>query len=179
MKSSVFWNVTPCSSVAVHRSFGGTYCLRLQGREITKQELNFVSHVSKSSKRTFRATAECRHHMPEPHSLWQGRAERASVTVSTRCVHSRTLLAASPPNQVNVEKCLVHFRSRIGSLPILYILISFYTRILPLFTYLLLYLLFMCILFLGYFLISKKYSRLMISRCCLYVCVSVYAPRRC
>jgi hypothetical protein len=32
-KSTIFWNITPCSPLSVNRSFGGTYRLHLQGRE--------------------------------------------------------------------------------------------------------------------------------------------------
>jgi hypothetical protein len=31
-KSTVFWNVMPCSLVDVYRRFEGTYCLQIQGR---------------------------------------------------------------------------------------------------------------------------------------------------
>jgi hypothetical protein len=33
MKSSVFWDITPCSPLQVNRSFGRTYRLNLQGRK--------------------------------------------------------------------------------------------------------------------------------------------------
>jgi hypothetical protein len=35
MKSSIFWDITPCSPFQVNRRFGGTYSLRLQGRRKT------------------------------------------------------------------------------------------------------------------------------------------------
>jgi hypothetical protein len=31
----IFWDVTPCSSVKVHRHYGGIYCLHLQGRNVS------------------------------------------------------------------------------------------------------------------------------------------------
>jgi hypothetical protein len=34
MRSSIFWDVTPRSTLKVNRRFGGTYLLRLQGRRI-------------------------------------------------------------------------------------------------------------------------------------------------
>jgi hypothetical protein len=34
MKSVVFWDMTPCSSLKVNRCFGGTYRLHLQSRRI-------------------------------------------------------------------------------------------------------------------------------------------------
>jgi hypothetical protein len=35
MKSTIFWDITPCSLLRVNRRFGGTYCLHLQGRRIS------------------------------------------------------------------------------------------------------------------------------------------------
>jgi hypothetical protein len=32
MKSTIFWDITPCSPLSVNRRFGGTYRLHLQGR---------------------------------------------------------------------------------------------------------------------------------------------------
>jgi hypothetical protein len=37
MKSTIFWDITPCSLLSVNRSFGGTYRLHLQSR---KNKLN-------------------------------------------------------------------------------------------------------------------------------------------
>jgi hypothetical protein len=31
MKSTIFWDITPCSLLSVNRRFGGTYSLHLQG----------------------------------------------------------------------------------------------------------------------------------------------------
>jgi hypothetical protein len=36
MKNSIFWDITPHSPVKVDRRFGGTYCLRLQGRRVSE-----------------------------------------------------------------------------------------------------------------------------------------------
>jgi hypothetical protein len=36
LKSSIFWDVTPCSPFKVNRRFGGTCRLHLQGREISQ-----------------------------------------------------------------------------------------------------------------------------------------------
>jgi hypothetical protein len=33
MKSTIFWDITPCSPLKVYRRFGGTYRLHLQGRK--------------------------------------------------------------------------------------------------------------------------------------------------
>jgi hypothetical protein len=35
MKSTIFWDITPCSLLSVNRRFGGTYRLHLQGRRNT------------------------------------------------------------------------------------------------------------------------------------------------
>jgi hypothetical protein len=34
MKSTIFWDITPCSALKVNRRLGGTYHLHLQGRRI-------------------------------------------------------------------------------------------------------------------------------------------------
>jgi hypothetical protein len=34
MKSSIFWDITPCSPLKVNRHFGGTYRLHRQGRSL-------------------------------------------------------------------------------------------------------------------------------------------------
>jgi hypothetical protein len=36
MKSSIFWDITPCSPMNFNRRFGGTYRLHLQGRRISR-----------------------------------------------------------------------------------------------------------------------------------------------
>jgi hypothetical protein len=35
MKSTIFWDITPCSPMNVNRRFGRTYRLHLQGRRIS------------------------------------------------------------------------------------------------------------------------------------------------
>jgi hypothetical protein len=35
MKSTIFWDITPCSPLEVNRRFGGTYRFHLQGRRIS------------------------------------------------------------------------------------------------------------------------------------------------
>jgi hypothetical protein len=35
-KSTIFWDITPCSPLEVNRLFGGTYRLHLQGRRISR-----------------------------------------------------------------------------------------------------------------------------------------------
>jgi hypothetical protein len=36
MKSSIVWDITPCSPLKVNRRFGGTCCLHLHGRRISQ-----------------------------------------------------------------------------------------------------------------------------------------------
>jgi hypothetical protein len=36
MKSTIFWDITPCSPLKFNRRFGGTYRLHLQGRRISQ-----------------------------------------------------------------------------------------------------------------------------------------------
>jgi hypothetical protein len=36
MKSTIFWDITPRSPLKFNRRFGGTYCLHLQGRRISR-----------------------------------------------------------------------------------------------------------------------------------------------
>jgi hypothetical protein len=36
MKSTIFWDITPCSLLKVNRRFGGTYRLYIQGRRISR-----------------------------------------------------------------------------------------------------------------------------------------------
>jgi hypothetical protein len=39
MKITIFWDVTLCRALKAHGSFGGTYCLPLQGRRENQQEV--------------------------------------------------------------------------------------------------------------------------------------------
>jgi hypothetical protein len=36
VKSSIFWDITPCSPLKVNRRFGGTYRLHIQGLRTSK-----------------------------------------------------------------------------------------------------------------------------------------------
>jgi hypothetical protein len=36
LKSTIFWDRTPCSPLKVNQQFGGTYHLHLQGREVSQ-----------------------------------------------------------------------------------------------------------------------------------------------
>jgi hypothetical protein len=63
MKSSVFWDITPCSPLKANRRFGGTCRLHLQGRRISRsrnqresrwqacpEDRNFHSHRCENLK---------------------------------------------------------------------------------------------------------------------------------
>jgi hypothetical protein len=41
MKSTIFWNVTPCSLIAYYRSVGGTHCLNIFGRRINEAAISY------------------------------------------------------------------------------------------------------------------------------------------
>jgi hypothetical protein len=50
LRSSVFWNIKPCSSVRVNRRLGGTYRLHFQGQETSKkQAIVRISNPGKES----------------------------------------------------------------------------------------------------------------------------------
>jgi hypothetical protein len=56
MKSSVFWDIMPCSSVKVNQRFGGTYRLHLQGQKVS-QARNKHEAGSKQSSLTLNMEA--------------------------------------------------------------------------------------------------------------------------
>jgi hypothetical protein len=37
MKSTIFWDITPCSLVGVYRRSVGTYCLHLEDRRVSQE----------------------------------------------------------------------------------------------------------------------------------------------
>jgi cephalosporin-C deacetylase-like acetyl esterase len=55
LKSTVFWNVTPCSVFAIYRRLGGTNCIRVQATMKTEENepMSFVPD-STSSHRNMR-----------------------------------------------------------------------------------------------------------------------------
>jgi hypothetical protein len=61
-KRSIFWDITLCSLLKVNRRFGGTHCLHLQGRQVSKQETSMkqAANVQKCGEvsRTSSATVE-------------------------------------------------------------------------------------------------------------------------
>jgi hypothetical protein len=42
LKSTIFWDITPCSPLKINRHFGGTYRLHLHGRSISRAR-NYVA----------------------------------------------------------------------------------------------------------------------------------------
>jgi hypothetical protein len=55
LKSTVFWDITPCSPFNVNRRFGGTYRLQLQGRRIGRARYQCESRwqAEQSANRNF------------------------------------------------------------------------------------------------------------------------------
>jgi hypothetical protein len=45
MKSTIFWDITPCSLLKVNRRFGATYRFHLQGRRISRARNQRESRV--------------------------------------------------------------------------------------------------------------------------------------
>jgi hypothetical protein len=56
MKSTIFWDITPCSSLKVNRRFGGTYCLlnksskKLAGKQVASRVVCIRYHGNVSTK---------------------------------------------------------------------------------------------------------------------------------
>jgi hypothetical protein len=44
MRSTSFWDVTPCNLVQVHGLFGGTYCILLQDRKISEAARSLLEY---------------------------------------------------------------------------------------------------------------------------------------
>jgi hypothetical protein len=85
-KSSVFWDITPCSPLSVNRRFGGSYRLHLQGRKIS-QARNRCQAGSKENSGLLKTEATCfsemsvdfkrttRRYIPEDRNLHNHRCE--------------------------------------------------------------------------------------------------------
>jgi hypothetical protein len=52
LKSTIFWDITPCSPLKVNRRFGGTYSLHLQGRRIRRARNQCESRWQADSSET-------------------------------------------------------------------------------------------------------------------------------
>jgi hypothetical protein len=53
MKTSVSWNLTPCSLLKVNRCFGGIFRLHLQGRRLSKERNQRESRWNAGPKLTY------------------------------------------------------------------------------------------------------------------------------
>jgi hypothetical protein len=65
LKSTIFWDMTPCSPYSCTRRFGGTYRLHLQGRRIVQQ----TSEQAGSSEMSSTTQWTTRRHIPEDGTL--------------------------------------------------------------------------------------------------------------
>jgi hypothetical protein len=59
LKSSIFWNITPCSPVKVNQRFGGPYSLDHQDREVNQAKHKHVAGSKHSSASRFLAWFTC------------------------------------------------------------------------------------------------------------------------
>jgi hypothetical protein len=49
MKSAIFWDLTPCSSVEVDWHFGGTHCFHLEGGRVSQQQAQKINKIECSN----------------------------------------------------------------------------------------------------------------------------------
>jgi hypothetical protein len=49
VRNTIFWDVTPCSSVGIYRHFGGMYCFYIQGRRVSQASNKHVAALAYSS----------------------------------------------------------------------------------------------------------------------------------
>jgi hypothetical protein len=64
MKSTIFWDITPCSSLSVNRRFGGTYRLHLQGQKIRRARNMHLHQATTTSTIQFISRLSCYHSTP-------------------------------------------------------------------------------------------------------------------
>jgi hypothetical protein len=99
MKSVIFWDVTPCSLVAVYRHLRGKFYLRLQGRIISQANrkkkagcvlLGFLSTLKMeavcSSETSTNFYHTIRHHIPEDSTLKSTNITILQEEISTQLV---------------------------------------------------------------------------------------------
>jgi hypothetical protein len=67
-KSTIFWDITPCSLLSVNRRFGGTYRLHLQGRRIGRAR-------NQRASRSVDTQWTTRRYIPEDNTLHNHRCE--------------------------------------------------------------------------------------------------------
>jgi hypothetical protein len=58
MKSSIFWDIKPCSPLKFNRRFGGTYRLHLQGQKISRARNQRESRLQNGTHRGRGGAAE-------------------------------------------------------------------------------------------------------------------------
>jgi hypothetical protein len=66
IKTTVFWDVTPCSLVD-HQCFGGTACLHLQ--DARRHSSNLKMEIASSSETMITSYQTAQHHIPEDSNL--------------------------------------------------------------------------------------------------------------
>jgi hypothetical protein len=84
VKSTFFWDITPCSPFKVNRLFGGTYRLHLQGREISRAR----------NQRESRRQAE--RYIPEDSTLHNHRCDKLRSYMCSRSSASRIISRIFP-----------------------------------------------------------------------------------
>jgi hypothetical protein len=60
MKSFIFWDTMMCSLLKGNRHFGGTYCLHLQGHNVSQAKNHHEAGSSKESKLMRKSTVSYR-----------------------------------------------------------------------------------------------------------------------
>jgi hypothetical protein len=98
VKSTIFWDITPCSPLKVNRHFGGTYRLLLQGRRISRarnqRESRWQAETSVDTQRT------TRRYIPEDSTLYNLRCENLKSYIGLLFSEVR-LLATRPISRLN------------------------------------------------------------------------------
>jgi hypothetical protein len=84
MKRFIFWDITPCSPLKVHRRFGGTCCIHFQGRIIsearTQRESRWQAFRGVISQKIEQFEKVRRYQSISEFSLNTGRIHRARLT---------------------------------------------------------------------------------------------------
>jgi hypothetical protein len=89
MKSTIFWDITPCSPLKVNRRFGGTYHLHLQGRRISRAR---NQRENKWQAEDFQLTTRCC--IPEDSTLRLNKFNKCT-RIFTLCLHFDNLFSDS------------------------------------------------------------------------------------
>jgi hypothetical protein len=84
MKSSVFWNITPCSQLKVNRGFGETCHLNLQGRRMSRARNELLSrHILRPWIWRQNITLECLFTFNGPHGVISQKTELFSCSINS------------------------------------------------------------------------------------------------